>query len=203
VDAADFDRSDDDTPPPAASDDALAHCRALAAARQRRRRACQTDDQRQVDRAKGRERKQAMRRSAEYLVLPPEDKWVKKGRKGLPLRQRPFVGVDGEGGNVVKHAPDCTARGLDNDANCGCPRTHHYTAITVGDHTLQTSDGQPLTSTQLIEFLANQPSGTARLVGYFFDYDVTFILRDLHPDKVRSILNPGPQRPLNEEASEP
>ena len=89
--------------------DAHASRRSAAAARQRRHRAAMTDDQLDGERAKGRQRKSAMRLSPEYRALPPSVRHRKKGRPGLHPHDRPFVGVDGEGGDVIHHTRECNA----------------------------------------------------------------------------------------------
>ena len=82
-----------------------------------------------------------------------------------PIR-RPFIGVDGEGGNIGGR--------------------HEYLLLRAGDHTLHT--GKPLTTLECLEFLAGLPTN-AIYVGYFFDYDVTMILRDLTHERVTRLLD--------------
>lgn len=74
------------------------------------------------------------------------------------LDSRPFVGVDGEGGEW-----------------CGM---HAFGCLTVGSHTLMNADGSPLTSFQCLNFLTSQPK-FARYVGFFLGYDWTMMFRDL------------------------
>lgn len=82
-----------------------------------------------------------------------------------PVR-RPFVGVDGEGGNIGSR--------------------HEYLLLRAGDRTLRT--GRPLTTDECLEFLASLPTNVI-YVGYFFDYDVTMILRDLPLERVKRLLD--------------
>src|SRR5215471_18358193 len=75
----------------------------------------------------------------------------------------PFVGVDGEGGDIP-----------DDDGF-----THHqYTMLRVGDD---------YTVGDWLRFLATRPKKQIH-VAYFFDYDVTMMLRDL-PEQALLILN--------------
>lgn len=75
----------------------------------------------------------------------------------------PFVGVDGEGGNI--------------------DGSHEYLLLRVGPDVLHT--GRPLTAKQCLGFLADRDTGPKApiYVAYFFDYDVTMMLRKL-PHKV-------------------
>src|ERR1700760_3737709 len=77
---------------------------------------------------------------------------------------RPFVGVDGEGGNVPHH---------------------EYLLLRAGNAKLET--GRPLTSLECLAFLSDLPSDKS-YVGYFFDYDVTMILRGLPEERIRRLV---------------
>ncbi len=160
----------------------LAIARLTDAERTRRRRAKMTEGQHERERASDRARKRARRGSEEYAAQSPADRWRERGRRGLPPRERPFVGVDGEGGYV--HDPWCTLADL---RWCGCRQ--YYAALTVGDCTLRNPNGQPLTPWQCLEFLTAQPKD-CRYVGYFFDYDSTHILRGLPARATSGILHP-------------
>lgn len=78
----------------------------------------------------------------------------------------PFVGVDGEGGDV--------------DDGTGFT-THTYTMLRAGDRYV-TGGWLP--------FLASLPKRQIH-VAYFFDYDVTMMLRDLPPDDLRVLVAGG------------
>lgn len=79
-------------------------------------------------------------------------------------RHRPFVGVDGEGGDIDGR--------------------HELTCLRAGDQELFT--GKPLATWQCLSFLASLPVGPI-YVGYFFGYDSTMILKDL-PQSVLNLL---------------
>lgn len=89
-------------------------------------------------------------------------------------RNREFRGVDGEGGNVP-----------DPDTLFG--ERHHYLSLRIGPELLKT--GQPLNWRECFEFMCDQPVYGYIDVAYFFDYDVTMIIRSL-PEKVaRKLLD--------------
>jgi hypothetical protein len=155
--------------------------RDLAAERQRRRRARQTDEEKADARVSDAERKARRRASPEYRALSPEERHREKGRKGLPFRQRPFVGVDGEAG--YRHTEAC---GPDPT---GCDCAQEYAALTVGDQTLRNPNDAALSTWDCLKFLTSQPRDI-HLVGYFIDFDVTHILRDLPLAKRRQIAYP-------------
>lgn len=85
------------------------------------------------------------------------------GSKSYP----PFVGVDGEGGNVNGR--------------------HQYLHLRAGNRVLET--GEDLTTLECLEFLSTLPTGNRLYVAYFFTYDVTMILRDLPTHLMRSLIN--------------
>lgn len=160
----------------------LTEIRLKDAARQRRRRSHMSDQQRAEVRLADAGRKREMRASSEYAALTPEARWREKGRHGLPPRERPFVGVDGEAG--YSHDPWCT---LAERGWCGCRQ--YYAALTAGEVTLVNPDGRPLTTWQCLEFLSGLPKD-ARYVGYFFDFDVTHILLGLSHRALEYLLYP-------------
>lgn len=86
-----------------------------------------------------------------------------KGRASLP-----FVGIDGEGGNL--------------------PTGHEYLLLRAGSQTLST--GNPLTTRECLRFLAGLPTDV-NYIGYFFGYDVTMMLRGMPEERVRRLLNRG------------
>lgn len=77
-----------------------------------------------------------------------------------------FAGVDGEGGNINGR--------------------HEYLLLRAGDRKLYT--GKPLSTMECIEFLASLPTDRIH-VGYYFDYDVTMILRDLPQERIAKLLD--------------
>jgi hypothetical protein len=87
--------------------------------------------------------------------------------RGQGLRGKPFIGVDGEGGNDAEGH-------------------HQYYLLTAGEWRLVT--GKPLTAQDCLGFLAKLPPD-AYYVGYFFDYDVTMILRGLPPNKIDRLFD--------------
>lgn len=90
-------------------------------------------------------------------------KW-RAGRERIPTR---FVGADGEGGNVEG--------------------SHEYLLLRVGNHVLET--GKPLLWQECLAFLADLPRDGVCYVGYFFDYDVTMMLRGVREERVRRLLD--------------
>ena len=92
------------------------------------------------------------------------------------LMSIPFIGVDGEGGEVedpqmVLFGPNSTR--------------HEYLLLRAGDEVLET--GEPLTWYECFRFLANLPA-KANYVSYFFDYDVTMMIRGLTPERLHRLL---------------
>jgi hypothetical protein len=83
--------------------------------------------------------------------------------------RRPFAGIDGEGGN--------------RDGR------HHYFYLRAGARELYNENRLPLTTRQCLEFIADL-SPDYNYVGFFFDYDVTMILRDLTHERVGKLLHP-------------
>jgi hypothetical protein len=79
---------------------------------------------------------------------------------------RVFVGVDGEGGDIDGH--------------------HEYLLLRAGNQVLET--GHPLTAEECLGFLADL-NPNADYVAYFFDYDVTMMLRSLPEHTIRSLLD--------------
>lgn len=77
----------------------------------------------------------------------------------------PFCGVDGEGGNIE-----------DTSMLPGLGMRHEYLLLRAGADVVET--GSALTWMDCLHFLAALPQGRI-YVGYFFDYDVNMILRQL------------------------
>jgi hypothetical protein len=89
-----------------------------------------------------------------------KDRHANRGRG-----RKPFVGVDGEGGNVPGH---------------------EYLLLRAGDHVLET--GEPLTTQQCLLFLCELPKNVI-YVSFFFDYDVTMILRGIPRERLARLLD--------------
>lgn len=106
----------------------------------------------------------------EYRRNNPSYRLAEQLRK--PGKVMPFAGVDGEGGNVD-----------DDGALFG--KKHEYFLLRAGQHTLRT--GARLSSYECLSFLADLPKDKI-YVGYYFDYDVTMILRDLPHERVGRII---------------
>lgn len=101
----------------------------------------------------------------------PDDYWVKQ--KGYEQQRyaakngpRQFVGCDGEG--------------------MGDGSAHDYYVFRMGGACLKT--GQPLTSTQILEFIVSQPHGPIYCI-YSGNYDFTMVLRGLPNDVIQKILH--------------
>lgn len=92
----------------------------------------------------------------------------------MPL---PFVGVDGEGGDI------------DN----GSGFTHHqYTMLRIGDQYVTPlgteTRGTSVAGEPWLSFIAEQPKKRIH-VAFFFDYDVTMMLRDLPANLLRALVS--------------
>lgn len=94
--------------------------------------------------------------------------------------QKPFAGVDGEGGNVNGR--------------------HEYLLLRAGQFTYEEDDGSPLQTEKILRFLTMLPRDK-EYVSYFFDYDVTMILRSLPPERIKRLLDQDcrrvPGKPCN------
>jgi DNA polymerase type B, organellar and viral len=77
-----------------------------------------------------------------------------------------FVGVDGEGGDILG--------------------SHEYLLLRAGKHVLET--GEPLTFAECAGFIADLPRGPI-YVAYYFDYDVTMMIRRLPRDRIGRLLD--------------
>lgn len=93
---------------------------------------------------------------------------------GKASKSHRFVGVDGEGWT---------------DEN----GRHHYMALVIGDQALYR--GRPLSTRECLDFMLGFPESKGTFhVGFFFDYDVTMILRDIldeAPEIMAEIVNPS------------
>lgn len=87
----------------------------------------------------------------------------------------PFCGVDGEGGNI-------------DDPRALFGITHEYLLLRAGEYSVENPDG--LRAAECFDFLCSLPQNRI-YVAYFFDYDVTMILRSLPQDRIERIFNRG------------
>lgn len=104
---------------------------------------------------------------------------VKEHRKTYSrnhIDTKPFVGVDGEGGNifVCTHSGEIEVR-------------HEYYLIRAGAYSLST--GKDLRTREILEFLCGLPNRNEVYVSYYFDYDVTMILRDLSDERLHRLTH--------------
>src|SRR5579871_733116 len=88
--------------------------------------------------------------------------------------EREFRGVDGEGGNVEEPGTLFGTR-------------HQYLSLRAGPDLLET--GSPLTWLECLQFLSGLDPNYI-YVSYFFDYDVTMIIRTLPEERARRLLYP-------------
>jgi hypothetical protein len=93
----------------------------------------------------------------------------RKARNTERRNALPFVGCDGEG------AKDDAGRST-------------YVLLRIGDRELH-RDGARLTTPELLQFILDYPDASAILVGFFFDYDVSNILRDVSGTRDRDNPN--------------
>lgn len=95
-----------------------------------------------------------------------------------------FIGVDGEGGEVVQ---DDQGRWVDGPPD---QNNHRYLMLRAGNDLLINKDRGPLSTLQCFDFLCDLDRDKGRIyVGYFFDYDVTHILHDLPPYKITRLFD--------------
>lgn len=98
--------------------------------------------------------------------------YTKHGNPGV--RIHPFIGVDGEGGGKDEFG------------------RQHYLLMRAArkDFSSELFRGnQPLTTVQCLEWILSLPANSI-LVGYFFTYDATQILRDLPPERIARLFQP-------------
>lgn len=84
-----------------------------------------------------------------------------------------FCGVDGEGGNIP-----------DPDALFGT--VHRYLLLRAGEFAIESDTG--LSYAECFDFLCDLPRDRL-YVGYFFDYDVTMMVRQLPEERARRLFN--------------
>jgi hypothetical protein len=110
----------------------------------------------------------------QYRAYERERKRAYRARTGGTTRAalKPFCGIDGEGGNINGR--------------------HEYLLLRAGDHVLET--GSPLTWQECLGFIAGLPKDVC-YVGYFFDYDVTMMLRGCREERIRRLLDRAARTP--------
>lgn len=96
--------------------------------------------------------------------------WINDGRN---RHAWPFCGVDGEGGNIP-----------DPDALFGT--VHTYLLLRAGEFTLENPSG--LGFKEVGSFLCQLPRDRI-YVAYFFDYDVTMIIKNLPKERAERLMN--------------
>lgn len=104
------------------------------------------------------------------VVLPLTREWSNDGRN---RGNWPFCGVDGEGGDIA-------------DPSALFGSMHAYQLLRAGEFSIENSDG--LSFGQCADFLCSLPKKRI-YVAYFFDYDVTMMLKSLPEERVRRIMN--------------
>lgn len=97
---------------------------------------------------------------------PKEIAHKRRSQSIATTSKTPFAGVDGEGATINGR--------------------HEYMMLRAGTELLFT--GKPLGPRECLEFLADLDPGFI-YVSFFFDYDVTMMLRDLREDRVRHLLD--------------
>lgn len=100
-----------------------------------------------------------------YRQYERERKRAWRARTGNIQKEKPFIGIDGEGGNIPEH---------------------EYLLLRAGDSVLET--GKPLEWRECLDFLCDLPRD-AIYVGYYFDYDVTMILRGLPEERLHRLFD--------------
>jgi len=120
----------------------------------------------------------------EYRARKKATGWQDQRGNRHPLRSHlPFIGCDGEGGEVVQ----------DKDGNwvtaTGKKPHHEYLCLRIGDQLLTNPGYAPLTAKQCLEFIADQDPNLGVYVAYFFDYDVTMMLRGLPRERLERLMD--------------
>lgn len=98
-------------------------------------------------------------------------------------KPRLFVGADGEGVTLPRPEPIFIGAAGVIDT------VHEYRLLRVGDDLLMSDTD--LTWWECLAFLSDLPKKPL-YVSYFFDYDVTMMLRKARPDRVKRLLDPPP-----------
>jgi DNA polymerase type B, organellar and viral len=103
----------------------------------------------------------------------PYRREARTSRKYKGSDEYEFRGVDGEGGNVPEPGTLFGTR-------------HQYLSLRAGPDLLET--GEPLSWEECLSFLSDLPARFI-YVAYFFDYDVTMIIRTFPEERARRLLN--------------
>lgn len=106
---------------------------------------------------------------------------TKNGVKVPKFPDRPFVGVDGEGGNRV----------IDG------VKRHQYQLLRAGKAELFNDDGSALSTVQCLRFISDLPPGVI-YVGFFFDYDTAMIVDGMSVEKKDRLYHPNLRRRKND-----
>lgn len=114
--------------------------------------------------AKKKARRAELRVRHAYVADPTRPKRKKRG--ATPKRMLPFVGCDGEG--IGKYAD------------------HKYVLMRIGEKELY-KGGRRLRTPELLEFILTAPE-QASLTAFAFEYDISGILRDLSPERMKRLL---------------
>lgn len=96
----------------------------------------------------------------------PQDRKLSRHRNRRHRQNLPFCGIDGEGGNIDGH--------------------HEYLLLRAGEFALDLD--HPLSYMECLPFLCDLPKDRI-WVSYFFDYDVTMILRRLPVERLTRLLD--------------
>jgi DNA polymerase family B len=103
------------------------------------------------------------------------------------LRTAPFVGCDGEGAGGERIRDmffDDGQEWLITD-----PWRQDYKLLRIGENVIL-DQTKALRTQACLKFITEQPADQI-MVGYFFDYDVTMILRDIYQDDMANIIRGG------------
>ena len=92
---------------------------------------------------------------------------------------KPFVGVDGEGGNLNGK--------------------HVYTTLRAGDRELYT--GVPLSTSECLQFLGSLPNDRI-YIGFYFGYDISMILADLSRERLTKLMDRDARKFTREDGRE-
>lgn len=126
--------------------------------------------------------KQRLRKAA-WRAANPDRKEKARAKNGKVQRNRPFVGVDGEG-------YDLNGR-------------HVYNMLRAGDRLLVPENGAKFLDTwQILDFLTGLDPKKI-YVAYFFDYDVTKILEGIGYYKLKRLMNRDSRMPRSGPANHP
>ena len=102
-----------------------------------------------------------------------------------PFPNRPFVGVDGEGGNRYVRINGTEVK------------RHEYQLLRAGTQELFNSDGSELSTLQCLRFISDLPPGNI-YVGFYFDYDTSMIVRDMPSGRIDRLYHPELRRRKND-----